>query len=206
MKKLLLILVLGTALFSQTEARCKRADIASLKHKGFSTTEINRICGISHKSKHKKTKKHHKRSASSRTRWLPPVPKAICAKYTGSTIVGKGLCNARYKDARKICRAMGGRLPTERELLHSCDSCTHIVPVQRDATYIYDPKVRFRYEKCTGRLGFKIGRAFWSSTSSRASGRIRVVNFPIEPNFTADHNGMDEDILSYDDYVRCVAR
>ncbi len=208
MKKILLLLLIAGGLFSQLEAKCTRSDIANLRAKGFSNTAIGRICGIPHHAKHKKRKKHHARSGGSTVQWLPPVDPRMCKKYFRFATRTK--CNTYYKGAKSICRAMGGRLPTLREI-QNANRTTHCIQHLHGKTDSYDitRKERDKYDMCLYRLGFNAYLDYWTSTSPKG--------FPndacVESIGGIDENGKYYKCTSLEknrpvarNLVRCVAR
>ncbi len=123
MKKILLLLLLAGGLLSQLEAKCTRSDIANLRAKGFSNSEIGRICGISHHTKHKKRKKHHRR-AGGRVQWINLEDKQ-CSRYLANSRNewGDTGCLVTYKKAQRICSAVGGRVPSLNDFKRVAAKC-----------------------------------------------------------------------------------
>ncbi len=162
MKKILLLLLIAGGLFSQLEAKCTRSDIANLRAKGFSNTEIGRICGISHHAKHQKRKKHHRRSGG-RLQWINLEDKQ-CSRYLANVLPkwNDTGCLVSYANARRVCSAVGGRLPSLNDFKRVAAKCGQ--NLRRVTDDIGDAANR-----CYHRNGVDtyIGHKFWTRTAQR---------------------------------------
>jgi len=123
----------------------------------------------------------------SKSKWITPT-NSIC-KANGGKLY-KGVCDAKWKDAKKICSASGGRLPTFKELRKVITDCGGEIDASKKN------KANKSYQQCYKAKGF-ISSIYWSSTTHAFnSSNAWVVNI----NYGYD-NYYDEGFYYL---VRCV--
>ena len=132
--------VLGFAVGSYAD--CSKDDILKLIDKGFTKTEINGICG---KSESKKEK----------SKWISPTQK-VC-KANGGKMNGY-TCTANWSDAKDICSASGGSLPSIEVLKKVVIDCGGTINDDDNN------EVDAVYQDCYKNKGF-ISTYYWSSTT-----------------------------------------
>ena len=157
--KFKMILLLTGLLSTYALATCNKQEIMKLIDKGFSKTEINSICDIQAKSTAKPKPK---------SKWITPSNSTCRAK--GGRLY-KGICEAKWQQAKNICSASGGRLPTRDELIQIIVACGGVI-----ANYEIDGNSRWNektkenqedpnYQNCYKQKGFPSTNDYWSSLS-----------------------------------------
>ena len=134
------------------------------------------------------------------TKWITPS-ESQCEAEGGKT--KDAICAADWNSAKKICRSVGGRLPTLKEIGKEIINCGGVF--SQTATYYDDQDIlRVReqnsannsYQQCYKNSGFS-GKRYWSS----------------EPDTKHDHHAWNVDLFNgYQDwlndydpyYVRCI--
>ncbi len=186
MKQALITVAIFATLTTTLQAECSKAEVMKLIDKGFSKAEIASICDISTKSKSTHT--------APKSKWITPTNK-VCRANGGKLY--KGVCYAEWSNAKAICHASGGRLPTKRELIQVIDECGGNTA---DTDSAYDEnKEDPNYQACYKRKGFSSSGDYWSSTTyvGIAADGAWVVYFG---NGYYDYNDKD----GGNSYVRCV--
>ena len=159
--KFKMILLLAGLLSTYMYASCNKQEVIKLIDKGFSKAEINSICDIQAKSTAKRKPK---------SKWITPSNSTCRAK--GGKLY-KGICQAKYKQAKNICRASGGRLATLNELTQVIKECGGVVANRHlDGVKMFSEKAEenigdTNYQSCCKQKGFS-GNAtegYWSSTA-----------------------------------------
>jgi len=89
--------------------------------------------------------------------WINP-PRKICTKNGGKLTSGD-VCVANWSNAKRICRAAGGRLPTINELQGIATGCGARHPKYRN-------DLNPSYQSCYKQKGFTLASGYWSSTAS----------------------------------------
>ncbi len=151
----LTLAVLLIILFSGSiYAECSKNEVMKLVDKGFSKTEINSICGIAQKA----------------DKWITPTD--ITCKANGGRIIPDGVCSANFQDAKAICSASDGRLPTINELEKVIKYCGGDIG-KAGANYAND-----NYQACCRRKGFTPDAMYhYVSYQGWSNGMVPVVNF-----------------------------
>ena len=177
--KLGLVALLMTLFSSSIYAECSKSEVMKLIDRGYSKTEISIICDIAQKTS-TPTRKVNK--------WITPKD-STCRSKGGK--LEKGICSANWQDAKAICRAMGGRLPSVSELNRVITDCEGTV--DSAAENKGDPN----YQSCYKRKGFAASNYYWSSTTYTGySGHAGQVSF---------YYGFQSNLYTTNSfYVRCV--
>jgi len=89
--------------------------------------------------------------------WLDPT-RNICTSK-GGKISSDGVCEADWHQAKKICKAMGGRLPTIEELRRVITGCGGVVDSSESN------KKNSNYQSCYQNKGFTASNRYWSATT-----------------------------------------
>ena len=153
-------------------ADCSKNEILKLVDKGFSKTEINEICKKSESKKEELT-------------WVTPTNK-ICRANGGR--ITKGVCEASWKEAKKICSASNGRLATVDELEERVNYC-EINGADWQKYRGSEP-----YKKCFKSIGFSWSKGYWSSSTTKYE--VWVVPFSYGRAYTT--------WKKQEHYVKCV--
>ena len=182
--KFKMILLLTGLLSTYTLATCNKQEVMKLIDKGFSKTEISSICDIQAKST---------ATPKPKSKWITPS-NSTCRSKGGKLY--KGICQANWQQAKSICRASGGRLPTKNELISVISECGGNT-ANRDSAYTEnreDPK----YQSCYKQKGFIASYSYWSSTTNAGySSNAWVVYF--YDGYQSYYGNK-----SNSNYVRCV--
>ena len=175
---LVLLVVLGFAVGCYAD--CSKDEILKLIDKGFTKTEINGICG---KSEPKKKK----------SKWITPSD-SVC-KSNGGNVDSYSGCFANWKNAKKICYASGGRLPTIDELKKVVTDCGGEMKDNNYAEYKRN-RNNSSYQSCYKEKGFFDD--YWSAS------------FPANQTYDGAWNlyftdgSVDYNLKSDNYLVRCV--
>jgi len=86
------------------------------------------------------------------TLWVAPS-KDSCKSKSGQ-VISKGVCNAKWEDAKSICASNVGRLPTIDELEQEVQKCKNISKGDKN-----------KYNACYINNGFVGTSSYWSSTT-----------------------------------------
>jgi len=90
--------------------------------------------------------------ANERTLWVTPSEDA-CKSKSGQ-IISKGVCKAKWEDAKNICAASIARLPTIDELQQAVKNCKDTAKDDKN-----------EYNACYIKDGFVGTSSYWSSTT-----------------------------------------
>lgn len=108
--------------------------------------------------------------------WITPT-KEVCEKY-GGKINSRNVCEAKWKDAKKICKDSGGRLPTVDELKDVIIQCGgHTGGVKEYGTYEdYDNfQYNSSYTSCYHKKGFALAaNGYYSATVAKSSDDVEM--------------------------------
>ena len=182
--KFKMILLLTGLLSTYTLATCNKQEVMKLIDKGFSKTEISSICDIQAKST---------ATPKPKSKWITPS-NSTCRSKGGKLY--KGICEANWQQAKNICRASGGRLPTKNELIEVISECGGNT-ANNDSAYT-ENKEDSKYQSCYKQKGFSVSYGYWSSTTYIGySGHKWYVSF-------VDGYQLDSNTKSFSYYVRCV--
>jgi len=129
----------------------------------------------------------------STSKWINPS-NSVCKANGGEFY--KGVCYANWKDAQKICRVSGGRLPTIDELNKVVTACGGEVTKDWISHKIIQNNNNSNYQNCYKEKGF-IFYYYWSSTTN-----ARYTNYAWGVNFGYGYTRNYS--KSYNSYVRCV--
>ncbi len=110
--------------------------------------------------KEPKPPKKQKVTSSRNSKWLTPS-RSVCKSKGGEMFYG--VCRANWSNAKKICDAMGGRLPSVEELRTEVTKCGGTID-----DYNNNSK-NSSYQYCYKNNGFSGSSGYWSSTTD-ASG------------------------------------
>ncbi|MCF6245709.1 MAG: DUF1566 domain-containing protein [Sulfurovum sp.] len=87
------------------------------------------------------------------SQWVTPS-KSICTKNNG-TISTYGVCQAKWNDAKEICKLFDARLPTLKELQKEVDECKS------------KNKEKDAYIACYKKKGFTGSSSYWSADTDK---------------------------------------
>ena len=177
------ILLLTGLLSTYTLATCNKQEVMKLIDKGFSKTEINSICDIQAKST---------ATPKPKSKWITPS-NSTCRSKGGKLY--KGICQANWQQAKSICRASGGRLPTKNELISVISECGGNTANSYSAHT--ENKEDPNYQSCYKQKGFSASNYYWSSTTYAGSSSY-AWNVDFDGGYQS--NGSRSNSL----YVRCV--
>ncbi|MEA1953800.1 MAG: caspase family protein [Campylobacterota bacterium] len=102
---------------------------------------------------------------TSNSKWITPSH-SIC-KANGGKIY-KGVCEASWQDAKKICRASGGRLPSRADLHSVISSCGGIADADNSAEWSKNRENK-SYQSCYKRKGFSDNAWYWTRREGDSS-------------------------------------
>jgi hypothetical protein len=162
-------------------AACTKQEVMKLIDKGFNKAEISSICDMQAKSTTK---------VKPKSKWITPT-NATCRRKGGKLF--KGICKANWQQAKNICRASGGRLPSKSELIQVISDCGGYRS-NIETGYSANPG-DLNYHSCYKRKGFA-SYSYWSSTTDDGYAAY-VINFGIGYQLHYSHG-------NYDKSVRCV--
>ncbi len=101
---------------------------------------------------------------TAKSKWLTPS-NSIC-KANGGKIY-KGVCQANWNNAKKICRASGGRLPSREDFHRVITSCGGIADANSDE---WDKNIANKsYQSCYKREGFSDNDWYWTREGKDSS-------------------------------------
>jgi len=133
-------------------------------------------------------------TATNSSKWITPTNSAC--KANGGKIV-KGVCQANWKNAKKICSQSGGQLPSREDLKQVVVDCGGIVNSNLFGKDAEKNRKNSSYQSCYKGKGFDSNYYYWSSTSNSNSNELAwVVNFR--------YGTQDSSYKSHNNYVRCV--
>ncbi len=157
--KVKLILALGLMAFATVSwAECSKSEEIKLISEGFSKIEISGICDIRAKSTAKPNLK---------SKWIIPK-KSTCLAKGGKLY--DGICGANWQEAKNICNASGGRLPSLNELTDVIKECGGVIAnFDSDGKKVYPKKLEknmenSKYKSCYKQNGFSSSGVYWSSS------------------------------------------
>ena len=138
-------------------ADCTKNEIMKLIDTGYSKTEIKGICKRSEPKKEK-------------SKWINPTQK-VC-KANGGKMNGY-ICKSNWSNAKNICSASGGRLPTIDELRKVITDCGGEIKEEDDATteWTRNKKNTF-YQACYKKKGFLSSNDYWSTTTNACESSV----------------------------------
>ncbi len=168
-----------------TKVRAKVSHDTKGKQKPYYAPHFENILYLSSKNQPDPTSK-----------WITPT-NSTC-KANGGKLY-KGVCSATWKDAKKICSASGGRLPTIDELKEVVTDCGGIINRDYFGNDAEKNKNNNQYQKCYKKKGFSDSDShyYWSSpTNAYTNDYGWIVDFNDGYQFT-NYN-------DYSYYVRCV--
>ncbi len=155
-KKLKWLCIALAVLSTYSYATCSKQEVMKLIDKGVSKDLINSICETPSKTT--------TTTAKPKSKWITPS-NSTCRSKGGKLY--KGVCDAKWQQAKNICRASGGRLPSKSELLSVISDCGGNT-ANSDSAHTEnrdDPN----YQSCYKRKGFVASSNYWSSTSYASS-------------------------------------
>jgi hypothetical protein len=121
------------------------------------------------------------------------TPSNSTCKANGGKLY-KGVCQATWEDAQKICRASGGKLPSREDFHKVIKACGGIADANNRDEWDKN-KNNSRYQKCYKQNGFSDEDWYWTSKENDSS-VVWYVSFN-DGNDNCFHR-------SSQDYVRCV--
>ncbi len=164
-----------------TKVRAKVSHDTKGKQKPYYAPHFENILYLSSKNQPDPTSK-----------WITPT-NSTC-KANGGKIDKYGVCQANWKDAKKICSASGGRLPTIDELKEVVTDCGG--EMKDDNSKWKRNRNNNQYQKCYKKKGFN-SNLYWSSTTNaNLNDYAWIVLFS---GGSQSYNDKDNS-----DYVRCV--
>ena len=113
----------------------------------------------------------------STSKWIKPT-NSVC-RANGGKIV-KGVCYANWENAKKICLASGGQLPSRVDLEKEITNCGGFV----NATVYEFAKVNNNYQNCYNQKGFT-DAIYWSSSTS-SSNEVWNISFRNQSTYGMD--------------------
>ena len=109
--------------------------------------------------------------------WITPT-KEVCEKYEGE-VNSRNVCGAKWKDAKKICKDSGGRLPTVDELRNVIIQCGgHTGGVEEYGTREDYENFRYNvsYTSCYRKKGFAYeANGYYSATLPNDNDYVEMV-------------------------------
>lgn len=100
--------------------------------------------------------------------WITP-PEKTCTENRG--VSSKGICKASFPHSNRICREVGGRLPTINELQNVARECGAKDPKSKNV-------LGLSYQSCYKEKGFTSNSSYWSSTRGTYSpNNVLLFNF-----------------------------
>ena len=131
----------------------------------------------------------------SSSKWI--TPKDSVCKANGGKIDKDGICESNWEDAKKICRASGGSLPSIKVLGQVITDCGGILNNKFFGKEAKKNTSNSNYQSCYKDKGFTTSSQYWSSTSySNNNERSWLVHF-----YGGDQSN---NYKYYDFYVRCI--
>ena len=128
------------------------------------------------------------------SKWI--TPKDSVCKANGGKIDEYGLCEAKWKDAKKICSVNGARLPTINELKEVVTDCGGEMKDDSSAE-LKRNRNNNQYQKCYKKKGFTNSNDYWSSTTNvNYNNHTWLVSF--------DYGLQNYSSKANRNYVRCV--
>jgi len=128
------------------------------------------------------------------SKWIAPTD-GVC-RSNGGKIDKDGVCKANWENAKKICSASGGRLPTIDELREVIVDCGGEMKENNYAEMKKNEK-NTSYQSCYKKKGFSSSSDCWSATTNASySSDAWNVNF-----FNGDHRWYSKTLVSS---IRCV--
>jgi len=120
--------------------------------------------------------------------WITPS-NSTCQAKGGK--LNKGTCEANWQQAKNICRASGGRLPTVHELIAVITECGGNPTVYKEN--LEDSN----YQSCYKQKGFNVSGHYWSSATYAGNRHLA---------WNVSFNNGDESFSRkrYSNDVRCV--
>ena len=151
---LVLLVIFGFVVGSY--ASCSKDEFIKFIDKGYSKTEIDVICGKSENTETKEKKKEV-------FKWISQSATNNVCKSNGGEIKNE-ICEAEWSDAKKICSASGGRLPSVDELKRVVRDCGG--EIANDIGAIWDKNAyNSSYQSCYKNKRFS-STYYWSTTSN----------------------------------------
>ena len=129
------------------------------------------------------------------SKWI--TPKDSVCKSNGGKINKHGVCEAPWKEAKNICRASGGSLPSKEVLGQVITDCGGILINDFSEKDYTKNRKNSNYHSCYKSKGFFDSSLYWSSTSD-----VNSYNSAWLVNFHYGNQGRSSKDSSY--YVRCV--
>ncbi|SFV70213.1 hypothetical protein MNB_SV-13-244 [hydrothermal vent metagenome] len=102
----------------------------------------------------------------STSKWITPSD-SVC-KANGGRIDEYGICEANWKNAKKICRASGGTLPSKEVLGEVVTDCGGLLN-DWESKKMKKNGNNSNYQSCYKNKGFSDFYSYWSSTSISSS-------------------------------------
>ena len=102
----------------------------------------------------------------STSKWITPSD-SVC-KANGGRIDKHGICEANWKNAKKICRASGGTLPSKEVLGEVVTDCGGLLN-DWESKKMKKNGNNSNYQSCYKNKGFSDFYSYWSSTSISSS-------------------------------------
>jgi hypothetical protein len=96
-------------------------------------------------------------TTQSSSKWI--TPKDSVSRSNGGKIDKEGICRAKWKNAKEICSASGGRLPNREELKKIVTDCGGVL------RSLENNKKNSSYQSCYKAKGFT-SSYYWSSTTN----------------------------------------
>ena len=131
-----------------------------------------------------------------KSKWID-VDASSCRANGGE--MNNGVCEAPWKEAKKICSVSGGRLPTIEELEKVVSGCGGINVKYKDSQWYeinYKNIANSSYQSCYKAKGF-ISSYYWSSTTNASA-----LSYAWNVGFNNDYTYNKHKYSSL--YVRCV--
>jgi hypothetical protein len=128
-----------------------------------------------------------KQKVASGSQWITPT-RSVCESNGGE--IENGHCRAKWEDAKQICSASGGALPSKEVLGKVVSSCGGVLNDSKKN------RQNSAYQSCYKEKGFT-SNYYWSSTTY-----VNVSSFAWGVYFYGANQGMHG--KNAHDYVRCV--
>lgn len=159
---LLVNIILALSLSTSIYAECSKNEVIKLVDKGFSKSEIDNICN------------------KTVIKWASPS-EHNCRSNGGGYSPSTSSCWSTWSEAKNICRASGGRLPSIDELKNEVSKCGGISKNydSEDMSYGYmdiSSESHKSYIACIKNADFGT-TYYWSSTTNGDSSNVAWINY-----------------------------
>ena len=130
---------------------------------------------------------------STSSKWIEPT-KNVCISNGGEIHKFKKKSEANWKNAKRICYASGGNLPSKKVLEQVITDCGGLLLDTRYDTTNTDNSM---YQSCLENKGFRTALDYWSVTTC-PNGPVYAYGISLDSGYT------DVKVKEYSYYIRCT--